>query len=134
MKVLAVGLGALAVAFGVGAASAQTIKIGLILPFSGVNADLGDAEVKGFDLYMKLHAKDLEPYKLDIIKRDEGPPSGANAKTVATELIIQDKVKLITGVVFSPSAIAMAPVVSQAKVPLIISNAGTAWITNLSPY
>ena len=28
----------------------------------------------------------------------------------------------------------MAPVVTQAKVPLIISNAGTAWITNLSPY
>ena len=105
MKVLAVGLGALALAFGSNAASAQTIKIGLMLPFSGVNADLGDAQIKGFDLYMKLHAKDLEPYKLEIVKRDEGPPSGANAKTVATELITLDKVKLITGVVFSPSAI-----------------------------
>jgi branched-chain amino acid transport system substrate-binding protein len=134
MKVVVVGLSALALAFGVNTAAAQTIKIGLMLPFSGVNADLGDAQVKGFDLYMKLHAKDLEPYKLDIIKRDEGPPSGANAKTVATELITLDKVKLITGVVFSPSAIAIAPVVTQAKVPLIISNAGTAWITNLSPY
>jgi branched-chain amino acid transport system substrate-binding protein len=49
-------------------------------------------------------------------------------------LITLDKVKLIAGVVFSPSAIAIAPVVTQAKVPLIISNAGTAWITNLSPY
>jgi branched-chain amino acid transport system substrate-binding protein len=28
----------------------------------------------------------------------------------------------------------MAPVVTQAKVPFIISNAGTAWITTLSPY
>ena len=87
MKFLAVGLGALALAFGINAASAQTVKIGIMLPFSGVNADLGDAQIKGFDLYMKLHAKDLEPYKLDIVKRDEGPPSGANAKTVATELI-----------------------------------------------
>src|SRR5262245_30210929 len=134
MRVVAAGLSALVLAFGVSAASGQTIKIGLMLPFSGVNADLGDAQVKGFDLYMKLHAKDLEPFKLDIIKRDEGPPSGANAKTVATELITLDKVKLITGEVFSPSAIAIAPVVTQAKVPLIISNAGTAWITNLSPY
>ena len=91
-------------------------------------------QIKGFDLYLKLHAKDLEPYKLDIVKRDEGPPSGANAKTVATELITLDKVKLIAGVVFSPSAIAMAPVVTQAKMPFLISNAGTAWITNLSPY
>jgi branched-chain amino acid transport system substrate-binding protein len=134
MKAFAVGVGALALAFGVNAASAQTIKIGLMLPFSGVNADLGDAAVKGFDLYMKLHAKNLEPFKLDIIKRDEGPADGADAKTVATELITLDKVKLITGVVFSPSAIAIAPVVTRAKVPLIIANAGTAWITNLSPY
>jgi len=134
MKAFAVGLGALALAFGVNAASAQTIKIGLMLPFSGVNADLGDAAVKGFDLYMKLRAKSLEPFKLDIIKRDEGPADGADAKTVATELITLDKVKLITGVVFSPSAIAIAPVVTRAKVPLIIANAGTAWITNLSPY
>ena len=134
MKFLAVGLGTLALAFGINAASAQTVKIGIMLPFSGVNADLGDAQIKGFDLYMKLHAKDLEPYKLDIVKRDEGPPSGANAKTVATELITVEKVKLIAGVVFSPSAIAIAPVMTQAKVPLIISNAGTAWITTLSPY
>ena len=35
---------------------------------------------------------------------------------------------------FSPSAIALAPVVTQAKVPMVIANAGTAWITNLSPY
>jgi branched-chain amino acid transport system substrate-binding protein len=37
-------------------------------------------------------------------------------------------------VVFSPSAIAMAPVMTQAKIPLVIANAGTAWITTLSPY
>jgi hypothetical protein len=41
----------------------------MMLPFSGVSADLGEAQVKGFDLYVKLHAKDLEPYKLDLIKR-----------------------------------------------------------------
>lgn len=116
------------------AARAENVKIGIMLPFSGVNADLGDANIKAMDLYVKLHAKDIAPHTIEIVKRDEGPPSGANAKTVATELITNDKVKMIVGVVFSPSAIAIAPVVSQAKVPLLISNAGTAWITNLSPY
>src|SRR5215813_5561788 len=106
MKVFAVGLGALALAFGINAASAQTIKIGLMLPFSGVNADLGDAAVKGFDLYMKLRAKSLEPFKLDIIKRDRLGVGAVRRALVATELITLDKVKLITGVVFSPSAIA----------------------------
>jgi branched-chain amino acid transport system substrate-binding protein len=117
-----------------GAAQAQTVKVGVVLPFSGANADLGHQIDKAFDLYVKLHAKDIAPYKVEIIKRDEGPPTGAVAKTVATELITNDKVQVLTGFVFSPSAIAMAPVVTQAKVPMVIANAGTAWITNLSPY
>src|SRR3984893_13893961 len=124
-----------ALALGLAApAQAANVKVGIILPFAGVNADLGDAEKKGFDLYLKLHAKDILPHTVEVIQRDEGPPSGANAKTVATELVTRDKVNIITGVVFSPSAIAMAPVMSQAKTPLLIANAGTAWITTLSPY
>ena len=127
------GLTALAFAVG-GAAQAETIKIGVVLPFSGANADLGHQIDKAFDLYVKLHANDIAPHKVELIKRDEGPPTGAQAKTVATELITNDKVPILTGFVFSPSAIALAPVVTQAKVPMVIANAGTAWITNLSPY
>jgi branched-chain amino acid transport system substrate-binding protein len=129
------GLAALAFALGAGtAANAATVKIGIVLPFSGANADLGHQIDKAFDLYIKLHANDVAPNKIEIVKRDEGPPTGAQAKTVATELITNDKVQVLTGFVFSPSAIALAPVVTQAKMPMVIANAGTAWITNLSPY
>ncbi|MCF8477544.1 MAG: ABC transporter substrate-binding protein [Pseudolabrys sp.] len=128
------GAAALALTVGGTAAQAETIKIGVVLPFSGANADLGHQIDKAFDLYVKLHAKDIAPHTVEIIKRDEGPPTGAIAKTAATELITNDKVKILTGFVFSPSAIALAPVVTQAKVPMVIANAGTAWITNLSPY
>jgi branched-chain amino acid transport system substrate-binding protein len=128
-----VGCAAVAMALG-SPAYAENIKIGVVLSYSGVNADLGNQIDKGIDLYVKLHAKDIAPHTVEIIKRDEGPPSGANAKTVTTELITRDKVSILAGYVFSPSAIASAPVVTQAKVPMIIANAGTAWITNLSPY
>src|SRR5258705_13549573 len=86
-----------------GAAHAENIKIGFMVPYSGANADLGAVQDKAIDLYMKLHAKDIAPHTVEIIKRDEGLPSGANAKTVATELITLDKVNLLLGVVFSPS-------------------------------
>jgi branched-chain amino acid transport system substrate-binding protein len=115
-------------------ARAETIKIGVVLPYTGVNADLGTQIDKAFDLYLKLHGKDIAPHRVEIIKRDEGPPSGAVAKTVTTELITRDKVQIVTGYVFSPSAIATAPVATQGKTPMIVANAGTAWITNLSPY
>lgn len=127
------GAAALGLALTTGAQAAD-VKIGVVLPFSGANADLGHQIDKAFDLYIKLHAKDIAPHKVVIVKRDEGPPTGAQAKTVATELITNDKVQLLTGFVFSPSAIAMAPVLTQSKTPLVIANAGTAWITNLSPY
>ena len=125
---------ALGLALASSPAAAETIKIGVLFPYSGTNADLGDVADKALDLYIKLHAKDILPHKVEIIKRDEGPPSGAQAKTLATELITQEKVNLLFGVIYSPSAIAMAPVLTQAKVPLVITNAGTAWITMLSPY
>ena len=127
------GLAALALTVG-GTAQAANIKIGVVLPFSGPNADLGHQIDKAFDLYVKLHAKDIAPHTVQIIKRDEGPPTGAVAKTVTTELITNDKVPILTGFVFSPSAIALASVINKAKVPMVIANAGTAWITNLSPY
>jgi branched-chain amino acid transport system substrate-binding protein len=117
-----------------GSAQAETVKIGVMLPFSGANADLGHQVDKAFDLYVKLHAKDIAPHKVEIIKRDEGSPTGASAKAVGTELMVNDKVRILTGLMFSPSAIVLAPVVTQAKVPMVIANAGTAWITNLSPY
>lgn len=127
-----VGLAALALSLC--SAQAETIKVGVVLPYSGVNADLGNQIDKAFDLYVKLHEKDIAPNQVQLIKRDEGPPSGANAKTVVTELITNDKVNILTGFVFSPSAIAVAPVITQAKMPTVIANAGTAWIPNLSPY
>ena len=64
------GLAALALTVG-SAAQAETIKIGVVLPFSGANADLGHQIDKAFDLYVKLHAKDIAPHKVEIIKRDD---------------------------------------------------------------
>jgi branched-chain amino acid transport system substrate-binding protein len=134
MKIIA-ACAATVLALGVTApARAETVKVGVVLPYSGPNSDLGAQVDRAFDLYVKLHAKDLGDNKIELIKRDEGPASGANARTVVTELITNDKVKLLAGFVFSPSAIAAAPLATQAKIPMIIANAGTAWITNLSPY
>jgi branched-chain amino acid transport system substrate-binding protein len=134
MKIIGT-LAAVALAFcWTAAADAETIKVGVVLPYSGPNSDLGNQIDKAFDLYVKLHAKDLGDNKIELIKRDEGPASGATVRTVVTELITNDKVKLLAGFVFSPSAIASAPLATQAKIPMLIANAGTAWITNLSPY
>jgi branched-chain amino acid transport system substrate-binding protein len=82
---------------------------------------------------MKLNAGAFAPYKVELVRRDSKNPSGAEAKTAVQELIAQEKVDLLTGFIYSPDAIASAPLATAAKKPMVIMNAGTAWITNLSP-
>lgn len=121
---------ALAVA---GGAAAQTVKVGVVLPFTGVGAEFGQQVDRGMQMYLKLNAGAFAPYKVQLVRRDSKNPSGAEAKTAVQELIAQEKVDLLTGFIYSPDAIASAPLATAAKKPMVIMNAGTAWITNLSP-
>ena len=134
-KVLAGLATAFAVAAGAPAALAQTVKIGLINTYSGPMASNGDQIQKAVDLYMKLNESKLPSgVKLEIIKRDDTGINPETAKRLAQELIVRDKVDIITGVVWTPNAAAIAPLTKEAKVPFIIMNAGTAMLTTLSPY
>jgi branched-chain amino acid transport system substrate-binding protein len=115
--------------------SAQTIKIGVINSYSGPFATLGDLMDKGMKLYMKQNADKLPPgVKIELVIRDDGGPNPDKAKQLAQELIVRDKVQFLTGVVFTPNALAIAPLTQEAKVPFFIGNAGTSVITERSPY
>lgn len=117
------------------AASADTIKIGFITSYSGLNGNLGPYMEKAVRLYIKLHEKELPPgTKVELITRDDTGPNPDKAKQLAQELIVREKVNLLAGVVFTPNALAMAPLCTEAKVPFVIMNAGTAMITTRSPY
>ncbi len=122
-------------ALGVPPASAQTVKVGLITAFSGLNADIGPVMEKAMKLYIQEHAKDLPPgVKVELLARDSTGPNPAKAKQLARDLVVRDGVQFLTGVIFTPNALAIAPVATEAKVPFVISNAGTSMITTKSPY
>jgi branched-chain amino acid transport system substrate-binding protein len=115
-------------------AMAQDVKVGLVVPYTGVGAELGQAIDRGNELYLKLNADKVKPYNIKLIKRDDKDASGATSKTVVQELLTQENVDVLAGWVYSPNAIASAPVVSAGKKLAVIMNAGTAHITNMSPY
>src|SRR5438270_10894109 len=115
--------------------AAQTVKVGLINSYTGFVAQPADQGQKGFDLYIKEHAKDLPPgVKIELLRRDDtsNPEVG---KRLAQELITRHHVQLLTGIVLSPVATAVAPLTAEAKVPLLldIASAGVT-IPRLSPY
>jgi len=122
-------------ALGATATSAQTVKVGIINTYSGPFAEPGELIDRGITLYMKQHEKDLPPgVKIELIKRDDTGPQPDVAKRLAQELITRDQVQLLAGIVYTPNAMAVAPLVTEAKVPLIVMNASTPVITMKSPY
>ncbi len=117
-----------------GPASAEKIKIGVVLPYSGGAAEFGEQIDRGMNLFLSQNADAFGGHEIELIKRDSKRPGGDIAKNAVQELITRERVKLLTGFVFSPNAMASAPLVTQGKVPMVIMNAGTAWIPSLSPY
>ena len=116
-------------------AAAQTVKIGLISSYSGPGAAQGDQIDKGVKLYMKLNADKLPPgVKVELVSRDDTGANGDVAKRIAQELIVRDKVQILTGVVWTPNMAAIAPLTAEAKIPFVSANASGAKVVGLSPY
>jgi branched-chain amino acid transport system substrate-binding protein len=114
-------------------AHAQEVKVGVVLPYTGIGAEFAKQMDQGMEQYLKLNADKVKPYSIKIIKRDAKNPGGADAKTAVQELLTQDKVDVLAGWVYSPNAIASAPIVKAGGKLAVIMNAGTGFITNLAP-
>ena len=116
-------------------ASDRAVKIGLLVPTSGVYASLGKDMTQGFQLYLDEHENKLGGFDVDLVKADEGegPDTGVPA---ATRLVQQNSVSAIVGVVNSAVALGLKDLVTEAKVPLLIANAGANDLTGpgASPY
>ncbi len=133
-KLMMAAAGAALLAVGMSAAQAQdTVKIGLILPMTGGQSSTGKQIDNAVKLYMKQHGDTVAGKKIEVILRDDGTVPD-NTKRAAQELIVNDKVNVIAGFGITPSALAAAPLATQAKVPEIVMAAGTSIITERSPY
>ncbi len=111
-----------------------TLKIGLILPYSGQFADTAVQMDNGIKLYLKQHGETVAGRKLEIIRKDTGGIAPDVAKRLAQELVVRDQVDVLAGFVLTPNALAASDISVQAKKPLVIMNAATSIITTRSPY
>jgi branched-chain amino acid transport system substrate-binding protein len=123
-----------ALAISTALASAQEVRVGVNLPYTGIGAEFAQLVDRGMELYLKLNPDKVKPYKITLIKRDVKNPAGADAKIQVQELLTQEKVDVLAGWVYSPNAFATAPIVTAGKKLGVIMNAGTAHITKTSPY
>ncbi|KQW22213.1 ABC transporter substrate-binding protein [Afipia sp. Root123D2] len=133
LMLAAAGAALLAVATMPGAQAQDSVKIGLILPMTGGQSSTGKQIDNAVKLYMKQHGDTVAGKKIEILLKDDGTVPD-NTKRAAQELIVNDKVNVIAGFGITPSALAAAPLATQAKVPEVVMAAGTSIITERSPY
>lgn len=131
---LRVLLTAIAAVMALPAAAQDTVKIGAILPMSGPFASYGRQMDNGMKLYMKQHGDVVAGKKIEVLVRDDTGPAPEITKRQAQELIVKDKVNLLAGFGLTPNGLAVAPLITEAKMPAVIMNAATSIITAKSPY
>ena len=110
------------------------VKLGLVAEFSGPFAQYGQQILGGMKAYMKQHGDTVAGKKIEIVQKDTTGPAPDVAKRLAQELVTRDNVDFLVGFGLTPNAMAVAPVATEAKKPMIIMNAATSIITTKSPY
>ena len=138
MPRIVVGTAAVAAALAVAVPSAgaqqPTVKIGLILPYSGQFADPAAQMENGLRLYVQQRGDTVAGRKIELIRKDTGGIAPDVAKRLAQELIVRDKVDLLAGFSLTPNAMAAADVSAQAKKFMVVMNAAASVVTTKSPY
>ena len=130
-RILAAGIALTAWSAG---AAEQTIKVGVIAPFSGPFADYGRQFDVGIKAYLKLNGDTVAGKKIQVLLKDTTGPVPEVAKRLAQELLVRDKVDFLAGFGLTPEALAVASVATQAKKPMIVMNAASSTVTTQSPY
>lgn len=117
----------------VGAAHADTIKVGVIGPFSGPFAVQGKNFQAGIDAYQAINGKTVGDHTVELVYRDLPAADPAKSAALTQELIVQEGVQYLAGYYFTPDAMAAAPLLQDANVPMVVFNAATSAIMKASP-
>jgi branched-chain amino acid transport system substrate-binding protein len=139
MKRLIVSAAAALFAFAAPASAKDIYKIGLIADFTGAFASWGVQFQQAIEAFQSVNGKTLkgpkgEEIEVQVVYRDAASQGPEKTVQLAEELVLREKVRMLTGFDLSPQAMAVGKIADQAKIPVVIMNAATASIVRGSPY
>jgi branched-chain amino acid transport system substrate-binding protein len=116
------------------AAGLPPLKIGVVMSYSGPTPNAGREFDGGAAAFLKAYGDTFAGRKVVLIKRDDGGPNPDVARRLAQELIVQENVDVLVGANWTPNAIALSQLSTQAKKPYFIINSATSNIIKDQPY
>ena len=113
----------------------EALRVGLLVPTSGVYSLLGESMRAGFALYLDTNPDAFGGRRIETVEVDEGetPDTGVRG---AQRLVTEEEVAVVIGIVNSAAALGARDLFDESQIPLIIANAGANDITGAaaSPY
>ena len=116
----------------VNAAAEESVKVGLILPMTGPFTTTGKQVEAGARFYMQQNGASVVGRKIEIILRDDAGIAD-NSKRIAQELLTGDKVNILAGFGLTPITLAVAPLATETRTPMVVMAAATGMLTERSP-
>ena len=125
--------GAAAGLFAGRAAAQDVLKMGISIPMTGAGFNaVGRQLASAIKLYVQQHGDVVAGRKIELIMRDDGGVADS-ARRIIQEMIVNDKVGLV-GIGITPTALAIAPLVTEAKMPTLVLSSGASITVTKSPY
>jgi branched-chain amino acid transport system substrate-binding protein len=115
------------------ACAQETVKIGFSAPLTGAFAENGKQMVAALKIFAEQRGSMAAGKKIEVILRDDGGVPD-QAKRIAQEFVVQNKVAVLAGYNPTPVALAVAPLSAQAKIPQIVTGSSASITTQRSPY
>jgi branched-chain amino acid transport system substrate-binding protein len=103
------------------------LRVAVLLPLSGVQAQIGQACMRGAELANDVFADMKIPVKIDVMRYDT--ESNADVARTQAEKAIASGAHILTGAFDSGHTMAVAQVTEQRSVPLVVNIAATPQLT-----
>ncbi len=129
----AAAAGTAAALLGRRASADEVLKMGISIPLTGVGFNAVGRQLQAaIKLYVQQHGSVVAGRKLELIIRDDGGVAD-NARRIVQDMIVNEKVGLI-GIGTTPAGLAIAPVVTEAKIATLVLSSGASITVTKSPY
>jgi branched-chain amino acid transport system substrate-binding protein len=115
------------------ASAQEVLKMGVSIPMTGAGFNaVGRELAAAIKLYVQQHGDIIAGRKIEIIVRDDGGVAD-NARRIVQEMIVNKKVGIV-GIGITPTSLAIAPLVTEAKIPTLVMSSGASITVTKSPY
>ena len=115
------------------AGAQEAVKVGFSAPLTGPFAENGKQMRAAIKIFTEQRGSVVAGKKLEVVLRDDGGVAD-QAKRIAQEFVVQQKVAVLAGYNPTPVALAVAPLSAEAKIPQIVTGSSASVTTTRSPY